>query len=98
MPKRPGWHSKDPTLPVEARRHLAEISLVPPRGLVVPGGPPLRRFAIGFRSWPSPPTSASSAAKRPPDPMPVRAGCCAEFEPTASDDYCEACLREGGAL
>ena len=84
-------------LPVEARRHLAEIAAPLPEGWQPGGAHPVVRRRLPLR--PSPPTSAGSTAKRPPGPhLPVCAGCGAEFEPTASDDYCEACLREGGSL
>jgi hypothetical protein len=82
-------------LPVEARRHLAEIATALPEGWVPGGAHP--SFAAGFQQA----VAAHVGQLRgetAPGPMPVCAGCGAEFEPTASDDYCEACLREGGAL
>jgi len=95
-------------LPVEARRHLADINPRLEEGWQIGGdrrplaspapAPAAPSFAAGFRQ-----AVADHIARRngtaPADPtFPTCAGCGEEFEPTASDDYCEACLREGGAL
>ena len=90
-------------LPVEARRHLAEMAI--PEGWQ-PGGahpsvfaaPAAPSFAAGFRQAVVAHVGRLNGTA-PADPtFPTCAGCGEEFEPTASDDYCEACLREGGAL
>ena len=96
-------------LPVEARRHLAEIVGPFPEGWQLGGAgraalapaapaPAAPSFATGFRSAVADHVARMNGTA-PADPtFPICAGCGAEFEPTASDDYCEACLREGGAL
>ena len=94
-------------LPAEARRHLADINPRLEEGWV-PGGMAVRAsvapapaapsFATGFRSAVAAHVDRLNGTA-PADPtFPTCAGCGEEFEPTASDDYCEACLREGGAL
>ena len=81
-------------MPVEGRRHLAEMAI--PEGWQPGGAHP--SFAAGFRSAVAAHVGRLNGTA-PADPtFPTCAGCGEEFEPTASDDYCEACLREGGAL
>jgi SWIM zinc finger len=80
-------------LPAEARRHLAEIAPAPARPLY----PDPAAAAAGFRQAIAAHVGRLSGESAP-GPMPVCSVCGAEFEPTASDDYCEECLREGGAL
>jgi hypothetical protein len=94
-------------LPAEARRHLADISPRLEEGWV-PGGmtarasaapaPAAPSFATGFRSAVAAHVGRLNGTAAPDPTFPICAGCGAEFEPTASDDYCETCLREGGAL
>ena len=56
-------------------------------------------FAAGFRQAVADHLARKNGTAPPEDPtFPTCASCGQEFEPTASDDYCEACLREGGAL
>ena len=81
-------------LPVEARRHLAEMAI--PEGWQPGGAHP--SFAAGFRQAVATHVGRLNGAAAPDPSFPTCAGCGEEFEPTASDDYCEACLREGGAL
>jgi hypothetical protein len=95
-------------LPVEARRHLAEISAALPEGWQLGGAGaaalaaapalPAASFAAGFRQAVVAHVGRLNGTAAPDPTFPTCAGCGAEFEPTASDDYCEACLREGGAL
>jgi hypothetical protein len=100
-------------LTAEQRRHLAATVGPIPEGWQIGGAgmaaiassapapapaPAAPSFRDGFRK-----AIADHIARKngtaPPDPtFPTCAACGEEFEPTASDDYCEACLREGGAL
>jgi hypothetical protein len=93
-------------LPVEARRHLAEIAAPLPEGWQLGGAgraalasapaTAAPSFAAGFRQAVA--THVGRLNGTAEEEWPICAGCGAEFEPTASDDYCEQCLREGGAL
>ena len=91
-------------LPVEARRHLAEIVGPLPEGWQLGGAGKAAlssaapSFAAGFHSAVAAHVGRLNGTATPDPTFPTCAGCGAEFEPTASDDYCEACLREGGAL
>jgi hypothetical protein len=90
-------------LSAEARRHLADINPRLEEGWV-PGGmagtvpAPAPSFAAGFRQAVAAHVGRLNGTAAADPTFPICAGCGAEFEPTASDDYCEACLREGGAL
>ena len=95
-------------LPVEARRHLAEIVGPLPEGWQLGGAGRAAlasaaaaapgSFAAGMRSAVAAHVGRLNGTAAPDPTFPICAGCGAEFEPTASDDYCEDCLREGGAL
>ena len=91
-------------LPVEARRHLAEIVGPIPEGWELGGAGKAAlasaapSFAAGFRQAVVAHVGRLNGTVAPDPTVPTCAGCGEEFEPTASDDYCEGCLREGGAL
>jgi hypothetical protein len=96
-------------LPAEARRHLAEITALPEGWQLGGAGKALLAsataassaapsFAAGFRQAVKDHIARRNGTAPPDSTFSTCAGCGEEFEPTASDDYCEACLREGGAL
>jgi SWIM zinc finger len=99
--------AEEKALTPEQRRHLAEMRV--PEGWQIGGtgkaalasaapAPAAPSFAAGFRQAVADHLARRNGTAAPDPSFPTCAGCGEEFEPTASDDYCEACLREGGSL
>ena len=84
-------------LPVEARRHLAEIATALPEGWQPGGAHP--SFAVGFRSAVAAHVGQIRGTAPEESEWPICDGCGCEFDPEISRDpsFCEACMFEGGA-
>ena len=86
------------SLPVEARRHLAEIAPSLPEGWQPGGAHP--SFASGFRQAVAAHVGRLNGTAAPEvSEWSICEGCGREFDPEISRDpsFCESCMSEGGA-
>ena len=94
-------------LPVEARRHLAEIVGPLPEGWQLGGAgraalasaAPAPSFAAGFRRAIADHLARRNGTATAEAEWPICDGCGCDFDPEISRDpsFCEACMSEGGA-